>query len=94
MLIQLKLGIPSLNADEPLTPLYVNLDEVASVFPYGQLMPIQSVIGGLTFNSGRVVPELGDTDDTAVIVAAAISIGYHDPDGADGHKIYSTADGH
>jgi hypothetical protein len=120
MLISVRLGVPSLNPDEPLTPLHLDLDEVAAVFPYGMLLPIQTTIGGLTFGSGllvhifqlfaadlhimhvsgRVVPELGDTDDTAVIVAAAISIGYHDPACLDSgsvtgtHQVYSTTDGH
>jgi uncharacterized protein (TIGR02058 family) len=52
---------------------------VAKIFPYGQLLPIEVVPGGLTFESGRVVPELGDEHDAAVVVAAAISIGWHDP---------------
>ena len=72
MLIQLRLGVP--------TGYEVDLDTVAATFPYGRLLPIEMVEGGLTFSSGRVVAELGDQDDTAVVVNAAVSIGYHDPE--------------
>lgn len=50
----------------------VDLDEVEKVFPYGKLLPIEVVVGGLSFNTGRVVRELGDRDDLAVCVAAAV----------------------
>jgi uncharacterized protein (TIGR02058 family) len=52
MLIHVKLGVP---AEFPT----VDLEELASVFPYGRLLPIEVVVGGLTFGCGRVVPELG-----------------------------------
>ena len=53
MLIHVKLGVPAEFSE-------VDLDEVARVFPYGKLLPIEVVTGGLTFGCGRVVPELGD----------------------------------
>ena len=31
--------------------------------------------GGLSYGSGRVVSELGDEDDVALVVCAAVSIG-------------------
>ncbi len=71
MLVHVKLGVPD--------GMALNLNEVAKVFPYGRLLPIEVVTGGLTYGCGRVVPELGDADDTAVVVCAAVSIGYHDP---------------
>lgn len=71
MLIKVRLGVPDgYNVDH---------DQIRATFPYGNLLPIEVIPGGLTYASGRVVTELGDTDDTAVIVAAAVSIGYHDP---------------
>jgi uncharacterized protein (TIGR02058 family) len=73
MLIHCKLGVP---AEYP----QVDLDDVAKAFPYGKLLPIEVVSGGLTFGCGRIVPELGDTDDTAIVAVAVISIGYHDPE--------------
>jgi len=72
MLIQVRVGVP---AEFP----HVDVEEVARVFPYGRLLPIDVVTGGLTFGCSRVVPELGDTDDTAIVAVAALSIGYHDP---------------
>lgn len=87
MLVHVKLGVPSEAPD-------VDLDEVAKVFPYGQLLPIEVVPGGLAFGSGRVVPELGDTDDTALVVCACVSIGFHDPAEGDAPRVWSTRDGH
>ena len=53
------------------------------------------VSGGLTFNCGRVVTELGDEDDTAIVAVAAVSIGWHDPaDGATSPTAWDTRDGH
>ncbi len=75
MLISVKLGIP-LKREDSTEPMEVDLNEVAKVFPYGRLMPIEIVVGGLAFNTGRIVRELGDEDDLAVCVAACISIGY------------------
>lgn len=37
-------------------PLQVDLDAVCAVFPYGKILPIEVVHGGLTFQSGRVRP--------------------------------------
>ena len=54
----------------------VDLDQVRAVFPYGKLLPIEVVPGGLTFQSGRVVKELGDAGDMAVIVVASVKVGY------------------
>jgi len=51
--------------------------EVAKVFPYGKLLPIEIVVGGLDYHSGRVVEELGDDDDVAICCVACISIGYN-----------------
>ena len=72
MLIHVKIGVPEEYPE-------VDTDALAQVFPYGKLMPIEVVPGGLTFGSGRVVPELGDEDDTAIVAVAAVSLGYHDP---------------
>lgn len=95
MLIHVKLGVPpsnnnnNNNDDEPMP---VDLSHVAKVFPYGRLMPIEVVVGGLAFSTGRVVPELGDEDDEAICVAACISIGYDD--GSQTAKTYNTKDGY
>lgn len=90
MLIQVKLGIPTSTgspssssysrngrSSSTMTPtMRVDPLQIAKVFPYGRLLPIEMVVGGLSFSTGRLVPELGDTDDLAVCVAACVSIGY------------------
>lgn len=92
MLIHVKLGVPSTGNANSIDAL-----EVAKVFPYGRLLPIQVVRGGLKFHSGRVVEELGDENDVGICCVACVSIGYNkDNDDRDGrgHKTHSTKDGH
>ena len=87
MLIKLKLGVPP--------DTFVDTDEVAKVFPYGRLLPIEVTTGGLAFGCGRVVTELGDEDDTAIVAVAAVSLGYHDPSDASlSPRTWDTRDGH
>jgi uncharacterized protein (TIGR02058 family) len=87
MLIHVKLGIPQGST--------VDVLELAKVFPYGKLLPIELSVGGLEFATGRVVEELGDTDDVGTCVVACVSIGYNDQDGGSGgHKTFNTKDGH
>lgn len=103
MLIHVKLGVPP-PTDRPLeVAAAVDALEVAKVFPYGKLLPIEIVTGGLDFHSGRVVEELGDDDDVGVCCVACVSIGYnndsHDKSGKEAdseivHKTYSTKDGY
>ena len=75
MLIQVKLGVPARNSGS-FDTFDVDLSEIAKVFPYGRLMPIEVVVGGLSFPTGRIVKNLGDIDDSAICVAASICIGY------------------
>jgi uncharacterized protein (TIGR02058 family) len=102
MLIHVKLGIPASNSnttsDGPLEPMLVDPLEVAKVFPYGRLLPVEMVVGGLSFSTGRLVPELGDSDDMAICVNACVSIGYNDgttspPASSMTHTVHSTRDG-
>lgn len=90
-------------------PMTVDPLQIAKVFPYGRLLPIEMVVGGLSFSTGRLVPELGDTDDLAICVAACVSIGYNnqstnsgnpsrrnpmgEPRPTSGHTVYSTKEG-
>ena len=88
MLINVKIGVP---AEFP----EVDVEEIARVFPYGRLLPIDVVPGGLTFGCGRVVPALGDVDDTAIVAVAAVSLGYQDPDDdSDKPRTWDTRDGY
>ncbi len=105
MLIEVLLGVPprkDCNGNVVGQPLDVDLANVAKVFPYGRLLPIQVVVGGLSFPTGRIVTELGDEDDNAICVVASVSIGYdsgerHQTKGQDSHhpthKTYNTKDG-
>ena len=106
MLIHVKLGVPSLSSkngreEDFSVPLPVDALQVAKVFPYGQLLPLEIALGGISFHTGRVVEELGDTNDVGICVAVCVSLGYgEDPDG-DGddsrstvHKTFSTKDGY
>ena len=93
MLIHVKLGIPK--GDEKSTsPMPCDVLEVAKVFPYGRLLPLDIVVGGLSFPTGRIVEELGDTDDMAVCVAACVSIGYNNGNDEDSRITYNTKDGY
>jgi uncharacterized protein (TIGR02058 family) len=106
MLIEVLLGVPpqkDCNGNVLVgQPMDVDLANVAKVFPYGRLLPIQVVVGGLSFPTGRIVTELGDEDDNAICVVASVSIGYdsgerHQKHGKDRHqqvhKTYNTKDG-
>jgi len=97
MLIHVKLGIPT--GENSTEPLPIDPLQIAKVFPYGKLLPFEICVGGLSFHTGRVVEELGDTNDKAIFVAACVSVGYGDrDDSSDGkstqHKTYNTKDGY
>ena len=81
MLIHARLGVPSSNNNNNKTTNdAIDALEVAKVFPYGRLLPIEVVRGGLDFRSGRVVEELGDQDDVGICCVACVSIGYNTKD--------------
>jgi len=112
MVIHVKLGVPEIKKPRGTSDggnelaakaLPVDHLQVAKVFPYGKLLPIEVVVGGLSFHTGRVVEELGDTDDEGVCVVACVTIGYSDDikeseNKGDGktlsHKTYNTKDGY
>lgn len=45
MLIKVKLGVPE--------GYSVDLDQIRATFPYGRLLPVEIVTGGLTYGCGR-----------------------------------------
>ena len=105
MLIHVKLGVPSLASktdkeEDTNETLPVDSLEVAKVFPYGQLLPLEIAKGGIAFHTGRVVEELGDTNDVGICVAACVSLGYgeqlsNDTTGSKSlHTTYNTKDGY
>ena len=73
--------------------------ETARIYCNSSVFALLSV-GGLEFATGRIVEELGDTDDVGICVAACVSIGY-DSEGEEAstvrttaHKTYNTKDGY
>ncbi|CAN1150039.1 hypothetical protein LINPERPRIM_LOCUS18435 [Linum perenne] len=70
MKLQIKLGVPhSLQQ-------YLDIERVKSVFPYGKILSVDVVDGGLLCSSGVLVEEMGDKNDDCYIVNAAVYIGY------------------
>lgn len=101
MLVHVKLGIPPMGhcpSDAAAGPMFVDVLQVAKVFPYGRLLPIEICVGGLAFHTGRVVEELGDSNDVGVCVVACVSLGYGNdpaaPDSDTPHRTYSTREGY
>ncbi|KAL3522448.1 hypothetical protein ACH5RR_015282 [Cinchona calisaya] len=70
MKLQIKLGVPR--------PLQNSLDieKVKSVFPYGRILNIEVVDGGLICSSGVLVEDMGDKNEDCYIVNAAVYVGY------------------
>ncbi|KAI4371020.1 hypothetical protein MLD38_019299 [Melastoma candidum] len=70
MKLQIKLGVPnSLQG-------YLDVEMVKSVFPYGKILNVEIVDGGLICSSGVHVEEMGDKNDDCYIVNAAVYVGY------------------
>ncbi|CAL0313506.1 unnamed protein product [Lupinus luteus] len=70
MKLQIKLGVPhSLQT-------YLDIEKVKSVFPYGKILNVEVVDGGLICSSGVHVEEMGDKNDDCYIVNAAVYVGY------------------
>ncbi|CAO2842365.1 unnamed protein product [Amaranthus hypochondriacus] len=70
MKLQIKLGVPqSLHQS-------LDIEKVKSVFPYGKILEVEVVDGGLICSSGVHVEEMGDKNDDCYIVNAAVYVGY------------------
>ncbi|KAK9936555.1 hypothetical protein M0R45_013391 [Rubus argutus] len=70
MKLQIKLGVPHILQQS------LDVEKVKSVFPYGKILNVEVVDGGLICSSGVVVEEMGDKNDDCYIVNAAVYIGY------------------
>lgn len=68
MRVRVRLGVP-------VDPQSVDADAVRAVFPFGTV-EVECVPGGLLTSSGVAVPELGDRSDQAIVVVAAVEVGY------------------
>ncbi|KAH9606559.1 hypothetical protein KSS87_009137 [Heliosperma pusillum] len=70
MKLQIKLGVPhSLQQS-------LDIEKVKSVFPYGKILDVEVVDGGLICSSGVHVEEMGDKNEDCYIVNAAVYVGY------------------
>ncbi|CAH8298966.1 unnamed protein product [Eruca vesicaria subsp. sativa] len=70
MKLQIKLGVPrSLHQQ-------LDLDKVKSIFPYGEIVNVEVVDGGLICSSGVLVEEMGDKNEDCYIVNVAVYVGY------------------
>ncbi|XP_050225042.1 uncharacterized protein LOC126674608 [Mercurialis annua] len=70
MKLQIKLGVPhSLQSS-------LDIERVKSVFPYGEILNVEVVDGGLICSSGVYVEEMGDKNEDCYIVNAAVYVGY------------------
>nr|AFK40043.1 unknown [Lotus japonicus] len=70
MKLQIKPGVPhSLQKS-------LDIEKVKSVFPYGKILNVDIVDGGLIYSSGVHVEEMGDKNDDCYIVNAAVYVGY------------------
>ncbi|XWS12542.1 hypothetical protein CRYUN_Cryun37aG0098200 [Craigia yunnanensis] len=70
MKLLIKLGVPhSLQQS-------LDIERVKSVFPYGKILDVEVVDGGLICSSGVHVEEMGDKNDDCYIVNAAVYVGY------------------
>ena len=71
--IHVKLGVPAAHSPSPSPSPWPTLQEC---FPYGKLLPVEVVEGGLVASSGTVLRELEDATDQMIIVVAAVTVGY------------------
>ncbi|XP_006415618.2 uncharacterized protein LOC18992186 isoform X2 [Eutrema salsugineum] len=70
MKLQIKLGVPhSLHQQ-------LDLEKVKSIFPYGKIVNVEVVDGGLICSSGVLVEEMGDKNEDCYIVNVAVYVGY------------------
>ena len=70
MKLHVQLGVPEKFHGQ------VDLVEVAKVFPYGTLLPIEVKPGGLAASSGIVLQKMGDVTDEMIVVVACVTVGY------------------
>ena len=68
MLLRVQIGVPS--------PETVDANAIQTVFPYGKLLPLEVIEGGMRASSGIALPEMGDKNDDMIIAVAVITIGY------------------
>ncbi|MCL7050059.1 hypothetical protein MKW94_002819 [Papaver nudicaule] len=70
MKLEIKLGVPRALQQ------FLDIERVKSVFPYGKILSVDVVDGGLICSSGVLVEEMGDKNEDCYIVNAAVYVGY------------------
>ncbi|MQM12070.1 hypothetical protein Taro_044982 [Colocasia esculenta] len=70
MKLQIKLGVPRATQE------FLDIERVKSVFPYGKIINIEVVDGGLVCSSGVCLEAMGDKNDDCYVVNAAVYVGY------------------
>ncbi|CAD5173475.1 unnamed protein product [Musa acuminata subsp. malaccensis] len=70
MKLVIKLGVPRS------TQHLLDIEMVKSVFPYGEIIKVEVVDGGMICSSGVYLEAMGDKNDDCYIVNAAIYVGY------------------
>ncbi|CAM6108513.1 unnamed protein product [Calypogeia fissa] len=70
MKLKIKLGVPHSVQHE------LDIEQVKSVFPYGNIVDVEVVDGGLICSSGVALEAMGDKNDNCYVVNAAIYVGY------------------
>ncbi|KAG0581940.1 hypothetical protein M758_3G021900 [Ceratodon purpureus] len=70
MKLRVKLGVPhSVQKD-------LDIEKVKAVFPYGEILEVEVVDGGLICSSGVALEAMGDKNDDCYVVNAAVYVGY------------------
>lgn len=70
MKLRVKLGVPhSVQKD-------LDVEKVKAVFPYGEILEVEVVDGGLICSSGVALEAMGDKNDDCYVVNAAVYVGY------------------
>ncbi|XP_024361647.1 uncharacterized protein [Physcomitrium patens] len=70
MKLRVKLGVPRSVQKE------LDVEKVKAVFPYGEILEVEVVDGGLICSSGVALEAMGDKNDDCYLVNAAVYVGY------------------
>lgn len=70
MKLKVKLGVPSSVQKD------LDIEKVKAVFPYGEILDVEVVDGGLICSSGVALEAMGDKNDDCYVVNVAVYVGY------------------
>ena len=69
MKLDVLLAVPAIYQDG------LDLEKIKASFPYGQVR-FQIQDGGMVATNGKIIVEMGDTNEDMVIVCVAVTVGY------------------